>query len=132
MKTRIVKLAVCFYVLVGLAFTAQIHAGEYYIFQDAQGKLVISNQKPPAGSKIIKQRTLEDSADNRIEEARRRAPDEVAMTNEGQFLNIVLFNDNPGELYFPARCSAVGVLGTRWTRRDTGAVGISPANIRAF
>ena len=86
MKIHLVKLAVCFYVLVGLAFTAQIHASEYYVYQDAQGKLVISNQKPPLGSKIIKQRTLEDSADNRIEEARRRTPDEVAKTNEGQVL----------------------------------------------
>ena len=68
MKIHLVKLAACFYVLVGLAFTAQIHAGEYYVYQE--GKLVISKQKPPPGSKIIKQRTLEDSADNRIEEAR--------------------------------------------------------------
>ena len=62
MKTRLVKLAACFYVLVGLAFTAQIHAAEYYIFQDPQGKLVISNQKPPPGSKNIKQRTYSDTA----------------------------------------------------------------------
>ena len=62
MKTRLLKLAACFYVLVGLAFTAQIHAAEYYIFQDPQGKLVISNQKPPPGSKNIKQRTYSDTA----------------------------------------------------------------------
>jgi hypothetical protein len=60
------------FVLVCLAFTAQVHAGDYYIYQDAEGKLVISNQKPPSGSKILKQQTLADeSVDNEQAQERR-------------------------------------------------------------
>jgi hypothetical protein len=55
-------LALCLYMLVG--FTAmKAHASEYFIYYDAKGGLVVSNQKPPPDSKIIKQQTLPDLAD---------------------------------------------------------------------
>jgi hypothetical protein len=48
-----------------VGFTAtRLHAGEYFIYQDAKGWLVISNKKPPAGSKIIKQQNMPDLADS--------------------------------------------------------------------
>jgi len=50
--------------LIGLFVTftgvPAIHSGEYYIYRDIKGVLVISNQKPPPGSKIIKQQSLPD------------------------------------------------------------------------
>ncbi len=55
-------LAFCFYLLAGFAAT-RVHAGEYYIYQESKGGLVISNQKPPPGSKMIKQQSLPDTAE---------------------------------------------------------------------
>ena len=53
--------------LIGLFVTftgvPAIHSDEYYIYRDIKGLLVISNQKPPPGSKIIKQQTLPDTAE---------------------------------------------------------------------
>ena len=53
--------------LIGLFVTftgvPAIHSGEYYIYRDIKGVLVISNQKPPPGSKIIKQQSLPDLQD---------------------------------------------------------------------
>jgi len=49
-------------VFIGFVAT-QGYAGEYYIYRDSKGVLVISNQKPPPGSKIIKQQTLFDTAE---------------------------------------------------------------------
>jgi len=65
MKSIVVRpilLASCLYLLTG--FTAmQSHAGECFIYRDPKGVPVISNQKPPPGSKIIKQQTLPDTAE---------------------------------------------------------------------
>ena len=49
------NLAFCFAFFLGLAVVTQGQADEYYIYQDPDGKLVISNKEPPPGSKIIKQ-----------------------------------------------------------------------------
>ena len=59
---RATLVAVCICLLVGFT-TTRLHAVEYFIYQDAKGRLVISNQKPPPGSKIIKQQTLFDTAE---------------------------------------------------------------------
>jgi len=59
---RSTLVAVCICLLAGFTAT-RLHAGEYFIFQDSKGRLVISNQKPPPGSKIIKQQTLPDTAE---------------------------------------------------------------------
>ena len=56
-------LVFCFFVFTGLS-TTRAQAGEYYIYQDANGKLVISNKEPPPGSKIIKQQNLPDVSEN--------------------------------------------------------------------
>ena len=60
---RATLVAVCICLLAGFTAT-RLHAGEYYIYQDAKGRLISLNQKPPPGSKIIKQQTLPDLADD--------------------------------------------------------------------
>ena len=60
------NLAVCFALLLGLAVVTQGRAGEYYIYRDPDGKLVISNKEPPAGSKIIKQQSFPEATDNEV------------------------------------------------------------------
>jgi len=65
MKSIIVRgtlVTVCICLLAGFTAT-RLHAGEYFIYQDDKGRLIISNQKPPPGSKIIKQQTLPDTAE---------------------------------------------------------------------
>ena len=57
-----VILAFCFSLFMGLA-----RAEEYYIYQDPNGKLVISNKEPPPGSGIIKQQTLPEATDSQIQ-----------------------------------------------------------------
>jgi len=42
---------------------------EHYIYQDPDGKLVISNKQPPPGSKIIKQQNLPGVTDNEVSQA---------------------------------------------------------------
>jgi len=42
----------------GLVVVTQGQAEEHYIYQDPDGKLVISNKQPPPGSKIIEQQNL--------------------------------------------------------------------------
>ena len=72
MKTHLVRAGFRFSVLICLAFAAQVQAGEYYTYHDPAGKLVISNSKPPSGSKIIKQETLPAVSDAQLAEARNR------------------------------------------------------------
>jgi len=79
MKTHLLRLALVF---TAFSFTASAYAGDYFIYQDRDGKLVISNQKPPEGSKIIRKRTSDDSTDNnQIQEARRPNTDEPQRDN---------------------------------------------------
>jgi hypothetical protein len=49
------NLAFGFAFFLGLAVITQGQAEDYYIYQDPNGELVISNKQPPPGSKIIKQ-----------------------------------------------------------------------------
>ena len=46
------KLAFCLALLLGLAAVIQAQAGDYYFYEGSKGELVISNKKPPPGSKI--------------------------------------------------------------------------------
>jgi hypothetical protein len=52
---------------VGLAQAREGHSEEYYIYQDPSGKLVISNQTPPPGSKIIKQQNLPEATESQTQ-----------------------------------------------------------------
>ncbi|MGZ8499978.1 MAG: hypothetical protein ACXW5W_16260 [Candidatus Binatia bacterium] len=44
--------------IIAALLPAQGQAEEHYIYKDAQGKLVISNQQPPAGSTILRKLDL--------------------------------------------------------------------------
>src|ERR1041385_2866428 len=44
----------------------QAQAGDYYIYQQPDGKLVLSNNPPPEGSKIIKKQNMPESADQQL------------------------------------------------------------------
>jgi hypothetical protein len=50
-------LAFCFLVL---ALTTLVLAEEHYIYRNLAGKLVISNQPPPAGSDVLRKLELTD------------------------------------------------------------------------
>ena len=58
-NARSTLLGFCLYILIGFLAT-EVQSGEYYIYRDSNGVLVISNQKPPPDSKIIKQQSLPD------------------------------------------------------------------------
>jgi hypothetical protein len=45
------NLAFCLSLFLGLAVVTRGQAEEHYIYQDPDGKLVISNKPPPPGSK---------------------------------------------------------------------------------
>ena len=60
---QILNLAFCFYLFLGMARATQVLAVEYYTYEDSNGKLVISNKKPPPGSKIIKSQDLPELVD---------------------------------------------------------------------
>ena len=44
------------------------HTEEHYIYKDAQGGLVLSNQKPPAGSTILRKLDLPEFRDAQIQQ----------------------------------------------------------------
>jgi hypothetical protein len=52
------------YLVLGPALPSMGQAEEYYTYRDSAAKLVISNQKPPPDSKIIKQQSLSDLAES--------------------------------------------------------------------
>ncbi len=66
------KLVLSFSWLIALAVVGPGNAGEYYIYQDSNGKLVISNYAPPQGSNVIKKETLAEVTDQQIIESRLR------------------------------------------------------------
>src|SRR5205823_3462548 len=57
---------------VALAVVGHAYGGDYYTYQDLNGKLVISNNAPPPGSKIIKKETLSEVTDQQIAESQVR------------------------------------------------------------
>jgi len=58
--------------LIALAMVRPGYAGEYYIYQDPNGQLIISNYAPPQGSNVIKKETLSEVTDQQIIESRLR------------------------------------------------------------
>jgi hypothetical protein len=47
----------------GLAAVTSGDAGDYYIYRDPDGKLVISNKEPPSGSKVIRRHSWPEATD---------------------------------------------------------------------
>jgi hypothetical protein len=58
--------------LIVLLLIKNAYAGDYYIYRDSNDSLVISNNVPPPGSKIIKKETLSEVTDQQIAESERR------------------------------------------------------------
>jgi hypothetical protein len=50
--------------VLGVAVVTPSQAEDYYIYHDRDGKLFISNQEPPPGSKITKRISFPDATDN--------------------------------------------------------------------
>ena len=65
-RVTILNLARWFVLFLGLAVVTKAQAEEHYIYQDPDGKLVISNKQPPPGSKIIKQQNFPDVIDSEV------------------------------------------------------------------
>ena len=61
---KIMALGFWLFLLLGVGLMPKARAEEYYIYRDAQGKLVISNQLPPRGSTILKQQNLPEIPGN--------------------------------------------------------------------
>ena len=66
------KLVLSFSWLIALAVVKPGYAGDYYIYQDPNGKLVISNNAPPQGSNVIRKETLSEVTDQQIIESQVR------------------------------------------------------------
>src|SRR5262245_56923847 len=66
------KLVLSFSWFITLLVVRQGYAGDYYIYQDPKGKLVIANHAPPQGSNIIKRETLAEVTDQQIMESQVR------------------------------------------------------------
>src|SRR6266478_2212547 len=77
------NLAFCFALFVGLAVVTQSQAEEHYIYQDPDGKLVISNKQPPPGSKIIKQQNLPGVTDSEVPQAQESGKTQPNVQTEG-------------------------------------------------
>ncbi|HSE86869.1 MAG TPA: hypothetical protein VLJ79_11650 [Candidatus Binatia bacterium] len=74
------KLILSFSWLIALAVIEPGYAGDYYIYQDPNGKLVISNYAPPQGSNVIRKETLSEVTDQQIMESQLRE-NRVAVDN---------------------------------------------------
>jgi hypothetical protein len=74
------KLVLSFSWFIALALVRPGYAGEYYVYHDPNGKLVISNYAPPQGSNVIKKETLAEVTDQEIMESRLRE-DRLAFDN---------------------------------------------------
>lgn len=66
------KLILSFSWFIALALAQSGYAGEYYIYHDSNGKLVISNYAPPQGSNVIKKEILSEVTDQEIIESQLR------------------------------------------------------------
>jgi len=74
------SLVLSFSWFIALAMIEQAYAGDYYIYQDFNGKLVISNYAPPQGSKVMKKETLSEVTDEQIMESQLRE-NRIALDN---------------------------------------------------
>lgn len=74
------SLAAIALLLATLTASRQLFAADYYTYCDPDGKLVLSNKKPPAGSKIIRKQQLPD---NPKEEASTTTDGTAAQTETG-------------------------------------------------
>lgn len=74
------KLVLAFSWLIALVVVGPGYAGDYYTYQDPNGRLVISNYAPPQGSNVINKETLAEVTDQQIIESRLRE-NQLAVDN---------------------------------------------------
>ena len=71
-NARMIGMVFSFSWVMALAVFGHVYGGEYYVYQDLNGKLVISNNAPPPSSKILKRETLSEVTDQQIAESQFR------------------------------------------------------------
>ena len=54
------------------AWSLRAHAGDYYAYRDASGRLVLTNSPPPPGGKTIVKESLADVSHQEVAEAKAR------------------------------------------------------------
>jgi hypothetical protein len=74
------KLVLSFSWFIVVVMVRSGYAGEYYIYQDPNGKVVLSNYAPPQGSNVIKKETLSEVTDQQIIESQLRE-NQLAVDN---------------------------------------------------
>jgi hypothetical protein len=76
-----------FFLLTTAIAASKLTAAEFYFYRAVDGRLVLSNQKPPPGSTILKQRTYPDPQATEAQPVRQRdetRPDENVATPKTQ------------------------------------------------
>ena len=73
--------AALIFLFLGVAVVTPGQAEDYYIYQTANGALVISNKQPPPGSKIIKQ--LPGETDREVSQAQEPVKPQPNVQTEG-------------------------------------------------
>jgi hypothetical protein len=118
------KLVLYFSCFISLAVIKLGYAGEYYIYQDPNGKLVISNYAPPQGSSVIKKETLSEVTDQQIIESQLRE-NRMALDNR-----LASLERSVGELTESLRVQSEVINSTPEGYGDTNiAVGVTRAPI---
>jgi hypothetical protein len=118
------KLLLSFFWFIALSFFRLGYAGEYYIYHDSNGKLVISNYAPPQGSKVIKKETLSEVTDRQIMESQLRE-NRLALDNR-----LASLERSVSELTEDLRAQSEGINDGPEDYGDTNiAVGVTQAPI---
>ena len=107
-----------------LAVFGHVYGGDYYVYQDRNGKLVISNNAPPPSSKILKKETLSEVTDQQIAESQLRE-DTAGFDNRLSSLENTI-----GELTNNLRVQSEVIDNSQQGHDDTNiAVGVTPRPI---
>jgi hypothetical protein len=115
------KLVLSFSWLIALAVVRPGYPGDYYIYQDPNGKLVISNNAPPPGSKILKKEILSEVTEQQIAESQLRE-DTAGFDNRLSSLENTI-----GELTKNLRVQSAAINNSQQGYDDTNiAVGVTP------
>jgi len=112
--------SLCWFIV--LAMIKNSDAGEYFIYQDPKGNLVLSNNVPAAGSKIIKRETLSEVSDQQIAESRVR-DERVGLDNK-----VASLEKSIGQLFdnLRAQSEVIDSLQQDYSDRNV-AVGVTQA-----
>ena len=107
-----------------LAVFGHVYGGDYYVYQDRNGKLVITNNPPPPGSKILKKEILSEVTDQQIAESQLR-DDTAGFDNRLSSLENTI-----GELTNNLRVQSEVIDNSQQGYDDTNiAVGVTPGPI---